>query len=714
MIEPSERPFPLLPAIALYVLAAVVLAWPWLSGTVTIPYDAKSQFLPQLAFLARSLAAGESPFWTPNIYAGWPQIADPQSLIFSPPHLLLALIDPRPGFRAVDAITFLLIGLGGLGLLLYFRDRGWHVAGALVAALAFSFGGSCASRLQHTGQIESLAYLPLTLWMLTRALDRSSIAAGAAAGLFAALIAIGRDQVALLGLYVLTGFVLTYWFAGEGRAQRVVASIKPLAAAAVVGALVAAVPVLLTALLAAQSNRPAVTFADAGAGSLPPVTLLMLVFPGLFGAGDFNRDYWGPPSFAWDQVWGETGLFIAQNVGQVYAGAILIVALLGFGIARGLVWSRDIRFFTIAAALVLLYAVGWYTPMFRVMYALMPGVDLFRRPADATFILGTLLAIIAGYLVHRWLSETISPSSPRQRIAEVVVAVTVLAFAIALAVLTRQMTDALPSLLIGIAWSAGAIAALVLARRYRRTPLLAAVLLGAFTTADLAYNVAPDELTGLPPATYDALRPDSTDETLQLIKAELAKYAAPDRRDRVEMIGIAYHWPNLGLIHGFDHLFGHNPLRLADFERATAVMDTVAAIDQRPFSPLYPSYNSPLADLFGVRIIAISEPVETIDKILKPGDLRLIARTKDAYVYENPRALPRVMLFNAWQRADFAALVATGEWPADPRRTVLLEQAPAGFTREPGGRGNGAACALRQHRGGGRGRRPRQRHPGAQ
>ena len=87
-----------------YIAAFAILAWPWLSGAVTIPWDAKSQFFPQLVFLARSFAEGQSPFWTPNIFAGWPQIADPQALIFSPLHALVALISPAPSFRAVDAV----------------------------------------------------------------------------------------------------------------------------------------------------------------------------------------------------------------------------------------------------------------------------------------------------------------------------------------------------------------------------------------------------------------------------------------------------------------------------------------------------------------------------------------------------------------------------------------------------------------------------------
>jgi hypothetical protein len=162
-----------------------------------------------------------------------------------------------------------------------------------------------------------------------------------------------------------------------------------------------------------------------------------------------------------------------------------------------------------------------------------------------------------------------------------------------------------------------------------------------------------------------------------LLKSKLESPAAPDRRDRVEMIGLGYHWPNIGMIHGFDHLFGHNPLRLATFARATDVADTVAVPDQRPFSPLLPSYSSPLESLFGVRVIATGVPIAEIDKSAKPGEFPQIARTKDAFVYDNVRALPRVMLVREWRLADFDELMGTGKWPdADPGRVVLLERAP--------------------------------------
>src|SRR5215467_15882175 len=113
-----DAQFPLLAAAAIYLLAFLILAWPWLSGAVTIPWDAKAQFQPELQFLARSLHEGQSPFWTPNVFAGWPQIADPQSLIFSPLHLLLALVDPSPSFRAADGVAFAHLFIGGIGVIL--------------------------------------------------------------------------------------------------------------------------------------------------------------------------------------------------------------------------------------------------------------------------------------------------------------------------------------------------------------------------------------------------------------------------------------------------------------------------------------------------------------------------------------------------------------------------------------------------------------------
>ena len=58
------------------------------------------------------------------------------------------------------------------------------------------------------------------------------------------------------------------------------------------------------------------------------------------------------------------------------------------------------------------------------------------------------------------------------------------------------------------------------------------------------------------------LREDTRNETITFIKDKLAENRAPDRRDRVELAGLDFNWPNAGLVHGFDMDLGYNPLRL--------------------------------------------------------------------------------------------------------------------------------------------------------
>jgi hypothetical protein len=261
------------------------------------------------------------------------------------------------------------------------------------------------------------------------------------------------------------------------------------------------------------------------------------------------------------------------------------------------------------------------------------------------------------------------------------------AIALTVAFEADRIGDARLPIVTGVVFAAGAIVLLAAARRFALArPASLSALLIAFTVFDLAWNNAPNESTGLPPARYEALLPQAHDETVALIKAKVAETAAPDRRDRVELIGIAYHWPDVALAQGFDHLFGHNPLRLHDFALATGVGDTVAVPEQRKFAPLFPSYRSTFANLCGVRFIVTGVPIERIDTSLSAGDFKLVARTKDAYVYENPGALPRVMLVPDYRVANFAALIRDG-WPdVDPRRVVLLDHVPP--ASPPGGDGS--------------------------
>ncbi|MGO4668643.1 hypothetical protein [Bosea sp. 2RAB26] len=655
-----------------FVCAWSILCWPWLSGAVTIPFDAKAHFQAQIQFLAQALHSGQSPFWTHNVFGGSPQVADPQSLIFSPA-ILLALLTPSPSFRMVDAYVLAHLLAGGLAFLMFFRDRGWHPAGGLLAALVFAFGASAAWRVQHVGQIASLAFFAIAFWLTARMLQRSSLRAGALAGFAAGMMVLEPDQVALLGAYVLIGMVVAHWFSGGWAAVR--ASLAPISVASVAGLATILLPLIWTWLFAEATTRPEVDLIEAGRGSLHPASLLTAFVADLFGARDPAVDFWGPYSPAWDAK----ELFLSQNMGQVYVGALPLLLLIAPGLSRGWLWDKAIRPLTLLFVFMVLFALGRYTPLFQATYEYLPGVKVFRRPADATFLIGALGALLAGYVLHRILSEERLGSLYRDLGFAGVVVAALVAAALFISKREGHLADAWWPSLSAAFWFAGAGLVLVVLTRWRGAlaPLASVLLVAGVVGADLGVNNGPNDSTALSPQLYDVLRQETKNETVHILKQLVAQPAGSPRRDRVELLGMGFEWPNVGMVHGFDHTLGYNPLRLADFSDAVGTRDSIAAPDQRKFTPLFPSYRCRLADLLGLRYIATRVPIGQVDHALKSDDLKLVAFTGDGYIYENPRALPRAMFVGGWQLADFDGMKSAGQWPdIDPQQVVLLDSVP--------------------------------------
>ncbi|MEO1694113.1 MAG: hypothetical protein AAFR55_02625 [Pseudomonadota bacterium] len=649
-------------------------AWPWLSGAVTIPWDGKAHFAPQVQFLAASMERGEWPWWTPHIFAGHPQIADPQAMIFSPPMLLLAAMDATPSVTAIDRAVLLAVLFAGAGVVAWGRLAGWHWAAALIAASIFMFGGSMAWRLQHFGQVISLAYVPFTLVLIALAVRRGAVLAGASAGVLGACVLLGRDQVGLLAIYGLAAFALCELYAARRSAHRV-RSVLALGVGAIVGVALIAVPLLLTLLLAEQSNRPTIDLAGAHAGSLHPALLATLVTPDLFGSGGPMAEFWGPPSFAWE----DTGLYTAQNMGVVYLSAAGLLALM-YGVASGAVAERGCRFFSVAALTMLVYALGWFTPIFAAIYEVVPGVDKFRRPADATFLIGGALAFVVGHVVSAVLTAqnmTLTANAEARgtragRFAVLGAAIALCGVA-GLAVWRGRLDQTFPEIAFaGLA--IGVTIAAFLAWRWLAPirPVAGGALLVAVVAGELTIGNGPNGATALPTRAIDMLNPAAPTATIRTVRDALANAseADPVRRDRFELFGLGYHWPNASLSHGLPNTLGTNPVRLDWYTRATGAGDTAANIDQRKLPPLMARYDSPFARMLGIKFVLMPG---SDDAAGPPGTLSSITTSDGHRLHTLPDPLPRVMFATSARHMDFDTAIETGELPpVDVSRTVLL------------------------------------------
>jgi hypothetical protein len=551
-----------------------------------------------------------------------------------------------------------------------------------VAAIAFAFGASAAWRIQHIAQIQSLAFFALGLWLLARALQRSSLLYGALFGVVVGMMVAEPNQVALLGCYVLAGIGIGHALMSPDAGRAVRDSFKPLLCSAVAAGAIAAVPILTTYLFLEVSNRPEMAFAEAARGSLHPASLLTAVVADLYGASDPNVDYWGPYSPAWNK----NELTLSLNMSQLYLGTLPIFLLLTAGLMRGLLWAREIRMLVIATAFLLVYALGAYTPAFAFFFKYLPGVSYFRRPVDATFIVGALLSIIAAYHVHRWASGGLPFASLRKKWLEAALILAIMIGALAIAYSAGKMWLAWKPVLVALAWIGASALLLAMPRNWLKRGARAIIVLPAMLLGiDLAFNNGPNDSTALPAGQYEMLKPNCQNPTVRFLKEKLRRQPGSPWRDRVEVVGLGFDWQNIGMIHGLEDTLGYNPFRLGDVSEATGARDYIAGPDQKTFSTLFPSYRSMMANLLGLRLIATGIPIEQIDTQIKPGDLKLIARTSDAYIYENPDALPRVLFVKDWMLADFDDLIAHGTWPQfDPANTVLLDEAPTRDEPAPG------------------------------
>ncbi|MBV9050754.1 MAG: hypothetical protein JO196_00005, partial [Hyphomicrobiales bacterium] len=377
------------------VWLAAALAWP-LSGKV-VPWDSKNHFYPMFRFLGRTFADGYFPMWNPYHFSGHPTIADPQSLIFTPTLALMAWIAPKASMFAFDGMVYAHLLIGGLATGFLCLRRGFGAPAALLAAVMFMMGGSAASRLQHTGMIVSYSFLPLALLALEECLERRSMLLAFGFGGAAGLMALGRDQIAFFGCLLLIGAAASHAL----QSRRPLAWLREhwlrLFVMMATGLVIIAVPVILTLQFLKSSNRPEIGYGLAVMGSLPPQSFATLFFPNVFGTLDNAVNYWGPgPLTVPDGSWTD------RSINYVFAGTLPALLLLWHGLAGRRALGRGTRFFAIMAAVALVYALGRFTPLFEPLFDLLPGVDLYRRPADATFILNFAFAMLAASLLERF------------------------------------------------------------------------------------------------------------------------------------------------------------------------------------------------------------------------------------------------------------------------------------------------------------------------
>jgi hypothetical protein len=365
------------------------------------------------AFFADALRAGEFPLWNPYILGGTPfleSVAGGDSLY--PTSLLLLVMDT---YRALGWKLVLHLPVAGLAMFLWTRSLGRSRQAALLAGLGFMLAPYLVS-LVYPGQDGKLfvtALTPLVFWGADRVLTRGGSASVAGlAAVIGLVILTTHFQMAYFLFGAVGAFAVFRTVQGVKAARRgaeagsVVGIGRPLRrfgifmAASFLGVGVAAVQFLPSVQYVLEdSRRTATTTAAAEAEamaysaswSLHPEEAASLVIPEFVGNSAGGSDwatqtYWGRNVFKLNHEY--VGLLVLLLAGLAFLGAPQ-AALRQFFVALG--------------GIALLFALGANTPIWRLFYEFVPGIDLFRAPSMAIFLTGFSAVTLMAFGVDRGL-----------------------------------------------------------------------------------------------------------------------------------------------------------------------------------------------------------------------------------------------------------------------------------------------------------------------
>lgn len=414
-------PFRLSPYLAL-VLLGLVFFVPLVVHPGWVIYSEHSDLLalhlPGGRFLVRSWQeTGELPHWCPYCFSGRPSFHDGFYPLHWPIHFL-----PEDWLGA--SLSWLIVThvlLAGCCMFAYARGQGLEDKAALAAGCAYMFGGKWLLHLLAAGHYQiGLAWLPLLLLLLERALQRHSFWYATLAGMvYALLLFVCHPQWAFYAGLLIAGWTLAPVLeeagflggVGERSVRRTRAALGRWLGfgvwTAVLGVALAAIFMLPILDYSRETTR------SLGVSAGIMLVLCQQTFLSLVGPALTDN----PPTWIWEERSG-LGIVIASAAAMApvlcptprvrfQAGVCLVLVLFALGGALVLQWLPVFNMFRQPSRMLLIAAlpIAFLTGVSTQALFTAPGPDREARRLCRLILLGMLVLAAAGasamaYLIH--------------------------------------------------------------------------------------------------------------------------------------------------------------------------------------------------------------------------------------------------------------------------------------------------------------------------
>ncbi|MFZ4827060.1 MAG: YfhO family protein [Phototrophicaceae bacterium] len=591
--------------------------------------DFTGNVYPLYGYTAEHYRDGLNLHWNPYQFAGFPVTANPQAAVFYPATWAVWLIVDAFGVSVPRVIGWMVVLhtlIGAVGMARLTRAHGANALGGGVAGVIFVMGGWWIARIYagHYTMLTAVAWVPWLLHAYQVALDhnRGWHIYLAPMGWLGLMCLAGHPQMVLYACLLLGGTLVWRWLTHPCSVWEMVKMGAQLALIGVGAVGLGMMALLPTAQLIRFSPRADATLEMLNEFALPPVQLLTLVLPNLFGHPKVQPlGYWGVPTF--EEM-------------SAYVGVLPLVALLLTPVLakRG----AKVGYWVVWVIVGLLLALGRDGGLFTLLVRWVPGFDLFRAPARYLFFWTFGMCGIMAWFVTLMQQND---SATRQAIVShalrplvwvvgglAIIAVLLIGGYALVPQDSARVLQFSSVLMGGVFWLCGTVAVLWLLSQpnYHRLAMLAVVAwvgLDVWRVADLLITLSPIQTGGTIGTMWETIQqtfPADAHSRLLTFVDGANYYANP-----VNGATLTKHL----------HVRGYDPLELTDYIQA--------------FGTAYPDPNHPFHTLMGVRYVVSDLPRED-------EGWELLREANGFYFYERETPFPR-----AW-------VITNGILEPDPQR----------------------------------------------
>jgi hypothetical protein len=356
--------------------AVFVLLSPWLPDSdlaIVSPTDLGTDFVtkqwPNAAYIVRAWQHwGELPLWRTTALGGVPIVGNPSMLLAYPLYWLVFLFPIGWAITLYFALHLMWAGWGVYGFAR--RALGLSSGAALLSALAFALSTKVVAHLGggHIDIVAAVAWLPWLWWAVDGVARRPGWlpVAGAA-------VAVAAQALTHLPTLWLSALVTGCWWLSARLADRASGASRRWlwSGCAGLGALVLAMGLSVVQIwpmleLLPFSTRNTMTLYEAGQHALPVPLLVGLVLP--------------------------TALAFPEWV--IYAGVVTLALAPASWLARDS--TRGWRFIIALVVLGTLFSLGRATPLYALLFRVLPGMSWLRVPSRMMFLVQLAWALLAG------------------------------------------------------------------------------------------------------------------------------------------------------------------------------------------------------------------------------------------------------------------------------------------------------------------------------